>query len=55
MIEEEADRLEALINNLLDVSRIQASGLSLDYADVDAESLARRGGGVPDADRPASH
>ncbi len=42
VIEEEADRLEALINNLLDVSRIQASGLSLDYADVDAESLARR-------------
>ncbi|MEZ4613525.1 MAG: histidine kinase dimerization/phospho-acceptor domain-containing protein [Caldilineaceae bacterium] len=32
VIEEEADRLEALINNLLDVSRIQASGLRLDFA-----------------------
>lgn len=42
IIEEEADRLEALINNLLDVSRIQASGLRLDYADVDAEALARK-------------
>lgn len=42
IIEEEADRLEALINNLLDVSRIQASGLRLDYADVDVETLARK-------------
>jgi signal transduction histidine kinase len=42
VIEEEADRLESLINNLLDVSRIQASGLRLDYADVDIEDLARR-------------
>ncbi|MBX3012029.1 MAG: GAF domain-containing protein [Caldilineaceae bacterium] len=42
VIEEEADRLEALINNLLDVSRIQASGLRLDYADVDLERLARK-------------
>lgn len=42
VIEEEADRLEALINNLLDVSRIQASGLRLDYADVNLERLARR-------------
>ena len=42
IIEEEADRLEALINNLLDASRIQASGLKLDYADVDIEALARR-------------
>jgi PAS domain S-box-containing protein len=42
VIEEEADRLEALINNLLDVSRIQASGLRLDFADVDIESLARK-------------
>ena len=42
VIEEEADRLESLINNLLDVSRIQASGLRLDYADVDIEELARR-------------
>ncbi len=42
VIEEEADRLEALINNLLDVSRIQASGLRLDYADVEIEDVARR-------------
>lgn len=42
IIEEEADRLEALINNLLDASRIQASGLRLDYADVDLQTLARK-------------
>jgi PAS domain S-box-containing protein len=42
IIEEEADRLEALINNLLDASRIQASGLRLDLADVDLEGLARK-------------
>lgn len=39
VIEEESDRLEALINNLLDVSRIQASGLQLDFADVDIVAL----------------
>lgn len=42
IIEEEADRLEVLINNLLDASRIQASGLQLDLADVDIERLARK-------------
>jgi PAS domain S-box-containing protein len=42
IIEEEADRLEALIDNLLDVSRIQASGLRLDMADVNLEQLAAR-------------
>lgn len=42
IIEEEADRLEGLINNLLDVSRIVASGLKLDFDDVDLEQLARR-------------
>lgn len=42
VIEEEADRLEALINNLLDVSRIQASGLRLDFADVDIGALVRK-------------
>jgi PAS domain S-box-containing protein len=42
IIEEEADRLEALINNLLDASQIQASGLRLDHADVDIEALARK-------------
>ncbi|MDQ3248432.1 MAG: PAS domain S-box protein, partial [Chloroflexota bacterium] len=39
IIEEEADRLEDLINNLLDASRIQASGLRLDYDDVDLQTL----------------
>jgi signal transduction histidine kinase len=39
IIEEEADRLESLINNLLDASRIQAKGLVLDYADIDLETL----------------
>lgn len=42
VIEEEADRLEALINNLLDVSRIQASGLRLDFAEVDIGVLVRK-------------
>ena len=42
IIEEEADRLEGLINNLLDVSRIAASGLKLDRGDVDLEQLARK-------------
>ncbi len=42
IIEEEADRLEALIDNLLDVSRIQASGLRLDMDDVNLEQLAAR-------------
>lgn len=40
IIEEEADRLESLINNLLDASQIQASGLRLDLSDVSVESLA---------------
>ena len=40
IIEEEADRLEGLINNLLDASRIQASGLRLDFSDVNVELLA---------------
>jgi PAS domain S-box-containing protein len=42
VIEEEADRLEALINNLLDVSRIQAGGLRLDLEQVDIHALAAR-------------
>ncbi len=42
IIEEEADRLEALINNLLDVSRIQAQGLRLDLAAIDLQRLAER-------------
>jgi PAS domain S-box-containing protein len=42
IIEEEADRLESLIDNLLDASRIVASGIKLDYGDVDLEQLARK-------------
>jgi PAS domain S-box-containing protein len=42
IIEEEADRLQGLIDNLLDVSRIAASGLKLDLGDVDLEQLARK-------------
>jgi PAS domain S-box-containing protein len=42
IIEEEADRLEALINNLLDVSRIQAGGLRLEVADVNLNRLLSR-------------
>ena len=41
-IEEEADRLEALINNLLDVSRIQAGGLRLERSDVNVSRLLER-------------
>ncbi|MEZ4713845.1 MAG: ATP-binding protein [Caldilineaceae bacterium] len=41
IIEEEADRLEALINNLLDVSKIQAGGLRLDISDVNIKNLAQ--------------
>ena len=42
IIEEEADRLESLINNLLDVSRIQASGLRLDISYVDIQKLTTK-------------
>ena len=42
IIEEEADRLERLINNLLDVSRIQAGGLKLDFAEVDMLPLVSK-------------
>ncbi|MFN3334951.1 MAG: sensor histidine kinase [Caldilinea sp.] len=42
IIEEEADRLELLINNLLDASRIQAKGVKLDFTDVDLETLLRK-------------
>lgn len=42
IIEEEADRLEALINNLLDVSRIQAGGLRLEISDVSLYRLLMR-------------
>lgn len=42
IIEEEADRLEGLINNLLDVSRIQASGLRLEESDIDVQALVTK-------------
>jgi len=42
IIEEEADRLESLINNLLDVSRIQAGDLRLDLSDVNIHRLLER-------------
>jgi len=42
IIEEEADRLETLIDNLLDVSRIQAGDLRLDLSDVNMRRLLER-------------
>jgi len=41
VIEEESDRLNDLINNLLDASRIQAGALTLDIDDVSLEHIAR--------------
>jgi len=42
VIEEEADRLTELIENLLDASRLQAGALAINLSDVDLESLVRR-------------
>ncbi|MFZ2489628.1 MAG: ATP-binding protein [Anaerolineae bacterium] len=42
VIEEEADRLNALIDNLLDASRIQAGGFRMDFSEVDLQRLARK-------------
>ena len=42
VIEEEADRLTQLINNLLDASRLQAGGLKLNLGDVALDQIARR-------------
>ena len=42
VIEEEADRLEALINTLLDVSRIQAGSLRFERSDVHVRRLLER-------------
>ena len=42
VIEEEADRLSKMIDDLLDASRLQAGGLSLNQADVAVPSLAKR-------------
>jgi PAS domain S-box-containing protein len=42
VIEEEADRLTNMIEDLLDASRLQAGGLSLNLADVNLPTLAER-------------
>ncbi len=42
VIEEEADRLTELIENLLDASRLQAGALRINMADVAVDGLARR-------------
>lgn len=42
VIEEEADRLAKMVDDLLDASRLQAGGLSLSQADVVIPSLALR-------------
>ena len=41
IIEEEADRLTQLIDNLLDASRLQAGALKLNISDVALDQLAR--------------
>ena len=42
VIEEEADRLSKMIDDLLDASRLQAGGLTLNRADVSLPGLANR-------------
>lgn len=42
VIEEESDRLNELIGNLLDVSRLQAGGLRLRFGPVDLPALSER-------------
>jgi PAS domain S-box-containing protein len=42
VIEEEADRLTILIENLLDASRLQAGGIKINLCDIDLKSLAER-------------
>jgi signal transduction histidine kinase len=42
VIEEEADRLSRMVDDLLDASRLQAGGLTLNRADVSLPSLANR-------------
>ncbi|RPI33958.1 MAG: GAF domain-containing protein [Chloroflexota bacterium] len=42
VIEEEADRLTELIENLLDASRLQAGGLKINFSDVAIDALASR-------------
>jgi len=42
VIEEEADKLNELINNLLDASRLQAGGLKLQFSYLDLPSMAEK-------------
>ncbi len=42
VIEEEADKLNTLISNLLDASRLQAGGLKLQFSYLDIPSMAQR-------------
>jgi signal transduction histidine kinase len=42
VIEEESDRLAALIDNLLDASRLQAGGLKINLSDLALNALAER-------------
>lgn len=42
VIEEEADRLSKMVDDLLDASRLQAGGMSLNLADVSLPLLAKR-------------
>jgi K+-sensing histidine kinase KdpD len=42
VIEEEADRLSKMVDDLLDASRLQAGGLTLNLADVSLSLLAQR-------------
>jgi signal transduction histidine kinase len=42
VIEEEADRLSKMVDDLLDASRLQAGGLSLNRADVSLSALSKR-------------
>ena len=42
VIEEEADRLTGLIENLLDASRLQAGALAINLSDVSIKSIAQR-------------
>jgi PAS domain S-box-containing protein len=42
VIEEEADKLNELINNLLDASRLQAGGLKLQFTYLDLPSMAEK-------------
>jgi signal transduction histidine kinase len=42
VIEEEADKLNELVNNLLDTSRLQAGGLKLQFTYLDLPSMAEK-------------